>query len=216
MCPSAPRVCSEPGGQKPVLSFSLDLIENKSALVQVMAWRLTMNQCHSMNQCWPSSLRHTCGTDGDELKYSKQTPHSSSVWEWGMGCFFCLLITSHVLLYSPNSAACCVHFYEFKLRPLLLYCKIICKSCEIGPCDNFYVNHLLLDHVIYISAYLVMLNNEITTPGYITLLILLTGHGRHPIFCCVTHKPTKKIWLQNPMCSSKYDELYNSSYDTSV
>ena len=27
MCPSAPRVCSEPGGQKPVLSLSLDLIE---------------------------------------------------------------------------------------------------------------------------------------------------------------------------------------------
>ena len=25
-CPSAPRVCSEPGGQKPVLSLSLDLI----------------------------------------------------------------------------------------------------------------------------------------------------------------------------------------------
>ena len=27
MCPSAPRVCCEPGGQKPVLSLSLDLIE---------------------------------------------------------------------------------------------------------------------------------------------------------------------------------------------
>ena len=26
MCPSAPRVCSEPGGQEPVLSLSLDLI----------------------------------------------------------------------------------------------------------------------------------------------------------------------------------------------
>ena len=26
MCPSAARVCSEPGGQKPVLSLSLDLI----------------------------------------------------------------------------------------------------------------------------------------------------------------------------------------------
>ena len=38
MCPSAPRVCSEPGGQKPVLSLSLDLIDNKSVLVQVMTW----------------------------------------------------------------------------------------------------------------------------------------------------------------------------------
>ena len=31
MCPSAPRVCSEPVGQKPVLSLSLDGIDNKSA-----------------------------------------------------------------------------------------------------------------------------------------------------------------------------------------
>ena len=29
MCPSAPRVCSEPGGQKPVLSLSLDLIDKE-------------------------------------------------------------------------------------------------------------------------------------------------------------------------------------------
>ena len=28
MWPSAPRVCSEPGGQKPVLSLSLDLIKS--------------------------------------------------------------------------------------------------------------------------------------------------------------------------------------------
>ena len=31
MCPSAPRVCSEPGGQRPVLSLSLDLIDSSSA-----------------------------------------------------------------------------------------------------------------------------------------------------------------------------------------
>ena len=30
MCPSAPRVCSEPGGQKPVLSLSLDLIDRNN------------------------------------------------------------------------------------------------------------------------------------------------------------------------------------------
>ena len=32
MCPSAPRVCSEPGGQKPVLSLSLDLIDSRLVL----------------------------------------------------------------------------------------------------------------------------------------------------------------------------------------
>ena len=34
MCPSAPRICSEPGGQKPVLSLSLDRIDMKSHLYQ--------------------------------------------------------------------------------------------------------------------------------------------------------------------------------------
>ena len=33
MCPSAPRVCSEPGGQKPVLSLSLDLILHTKYIV---------------------------------------------------------------------------------------------------------------------------------------------------------------------------------------
>ena len=33
MCPSAPRVCSEPGGQRPVLSLSLDLIQT-----YIMRW----------------------------------------------------------------------------------------------------------------------------------------------------------------------------------
>ena len=32
MCPSAPRVCSEPGGQKPVISSSLDRIDIVSLL----------------------------------------------------------------------------------------------------------------------------------------------------------------------------------------
>ena len=42
MCPSAPRVCSEPGGQKPVLSLSLDLINS--------LWVGSPRFCH----------RHTC------------------------------------------------------------------------------------------------------------------------------------------------------------
>ena len=29
MCPSAPRVCSEPSGQKPVLSLSMELIPDR-------------------------------------------------------------------------------------------------------------------------------------------------------------------------------------------
>ena len=37
MCPSAPRVCSEPGGQRPVLSLSLDLINGiHNAIINVV------------------------------------------------------------------------------------------------------------------------------------------------------------------------------------
>ena len=50
MCPSAPRVCSEPGGQKPVLSLSLDLIDNKSPLVLEVAW------CWVDNKPFPESM----------------------------------------------------------------------------------------------------------------------------------------------------------------
>ena len=38
MCPSAPRVCSEPGGQKPALSLSLDRI--------AMTFQSTQNNIH--------------------------------------------------------------------------------------------------------------------------------------------------------------------------
>ena len=38
MCPSAPRVCSEPGGQKPVLSLSLDLIQTAVTVQKCSIW----------------------------------------------------------------------------------------------------------------------------------------------------------------------------------
>ena len=44
-------------------------INKKSALVQVMAWRRT-GASHYLNQCWPCSPTHICGTRGDELRYN--------------------------------------------------------------------------------------------------------------------------------------------------
>ena len=38
-------------------------IDNKSALVQVMAWHRQATS-HYLNQCWPSSVTHICGTRG--------------------------------------------------------------------------------------------------------------------------------------------------------
>ena len=53
MCPSAPRVCSEPGGQKPVLALSLDLISQ-----HWFRWWLGTKPTwsHYLNQCWPTSI----------------------------------------------------------------------------------------------------------------------------------------------------------------
>ena len=43
---------------------SMGLIDNSSALVQVMAWRRTGDRPFYLNQCWPSSLTHICGFRG--------------------------------------------------------------------------------------------------------------------------------------------------------
>ena len=66
MCPSAPRVWSEPGGQKPVLSLSLDLIIwtnvdfsshvfcgiHLRAMSQEMFVKLIRNMCPEMTLLW--------------------------------------------------------------------------------------------------------------------------------------------------------------------
>ena len=44
MCPSAPRVCSEPGGQKLVLPLSPDLIGAVSHYVMIWYWAILV--CH--------------------------------------------------------------------------------------------------------------------------------------------------------------------------
>ena len=59
MCPSAPRVCSEPGGQKSVLSLSLDLIVTSQwsivprcfygCFLITMAWGVIINWSRAMH-----------------------------------------------------------------------------------------------------------------------------------------------------------------------
>ena len=96
----------------------------------------------------------------DNLKYLIQTSHMRVRY----GMFFCGLITLQVFLIVSTMLDDVCIFVESQtyILPLQLYfCNIICKSYEIGPCDNCYANHVILDHVIYISANLVMLNNEI-------------------------------------------------------
>ena len=49
MCPSAPRVCSEPGGQKPVLSLSLDRIRplgTKFSDIRIKIQKFSVNKMH--------------------------------------------------------------------------------------------------------------------------------------------------------------------------
>ena len=78
MSPSAPRVCSQPGGQKPVLSLSLDCIApavlpshgtvagrdylpevnpgNKPRSLARQRWHATATPLNHLSQCWPRSL----------------------------------------------------------------------------------------------------------------------------------------------------------------
>ena len=56
MCPSPPRVCSEPGGQKPVLSLSLDCIwDGYFFQTHFMDWCIMCfrQNCPQMNDTWP-------------------------------------------------------------------------------------------------------------------------------------------------------------------
>ena len=53
MCPSAPRVCSEPGGQRLVLSLSLDLI----ASLQPEILCLTLHTACLIWRVWPRSFK---------------------------------------------------------------------------------------------------------------------------------------------------------------
>ena len=50
MCPSAPRVCSEPGGQRPVLSLSLDLIGQ--GLKMIMVYMGIYKQLYNCRLTW--------------------------------------------------------------------------------------------------------------------------------------------------------------------
>ena len=58
-----------------------DPIDNKSVMVQVMAWHRTGDK-PLLNQCWPSSLTHICGTRGDVLTWKSfwtNTPLAGSL-----------------------------------------------------------------------------------------------------------------------------------------
>ena len=48
-------------------------IDNKSVLVQVMAWRRQATS-HYLNQCWPSFLTHICGTRGRWVNHGDAMP----------------------------------------------------------------------------------------------------------------------------------------------
>ena len=52
MCPSAPRVCSEPGGQKPVLSLSLDFIHWIQELSRGWRYSWTSADRRCSNYIW--------------------------------------------------------------------------------------------------------------------------------------------------------------------
>ena len=76
MCPSAPMVCSEPGGQKPVLSLSLDLIDNKPALVQIMTWH-RIGQAIIWITADPIHWRIYTALGGDETTHPQYYNHRS-------------------------------------------------------------------------------------------------------------------------------------------
>ena len=59
-------------------------IDNKPALVQVMAWHRIATS-HYLNQCWPDTLTHICGTSGRWFNYldpKAWIPDHKDVFKW--------------------------------------------------------------------------------------------------------------------------------------
>ena len=73
MCPSAPRVCSEPGGQKPVLSLTLDLIQWKFrfTLTSILIQWLLQNFVNGTTAVLSWHVQNLLRSDGQHRNYSK-------------------------------------------------------------------------------------------------------------------------------------------------
>ena len=88
MCPSAPMVCSEPGGQKPVLSLSLDLINSRGPFYQ---YGLTSNPP------WISNYIHY--EKWNEITYPIPNFNGCTVEVWDWISNFTPHLTRHVITY---------------------------------------------------------------------------------------------------------------------
>ena len=75
-------------------------IDNKAALVQGMAWRRTGDNPLPdwLNQCWPSSLPHICGTRG----------------RW----------VNKLAIICPHTMACSLFGAKPSSKPMLFYCQL--------------------------------------------------------------------------------------------
>ena len=147
MCPSAPRVCNEPGGQKPVLSLSLDRIVQS---VVILFWREIFNV-----KLW---MTHFITSSG--VKFTILTPqlctcthhllhfpwcHSSSLQKMcalvlssGNGTIQLLEFNCHFILLNPLSL--CAHA-TFKLmcgdpRSVINNGHYLKMNCRGGNADR--------------------------------------------------------------------------------
>ena len=115
MCPSAPRVCSEPGGQRPVLSLSLDLINNIPSLVQIMAWRRPGDKPLS-EPMMISSLTHICVPRPQWVKVSNANSSFSKIQP--------IVCKTVVMVFMPQ----CITRHGHALNTF--------TRREIGPCSR--------------------------------------------------------------------------------
>ena len=117
MCPSAPRVFSEPGGQKPVLSLSLDLNNNSACVQTIMAWYYTAEKPLP-------EPKITQFTDAYILSvYGKPMPVASTISTWARRNWLWVVIYTYTI-------------WVFIVIRLMVQEVFPVKCMHMSPCFN--------------------------------------------------------------------------------
>ena len=105
MCPSAPRICSEPGGQKPVLSLSLDLNKVAAFLQHLLICSVKVSRLSMITPRTFTLLSELINTSSHNLRWVTSCWFGDNIINW--------------------------NFFGFGFMPLSPGQTIVWQSCKI-------------------------------------------------------------------------------------
>ena len=114
-------------------------IDNKAALVQVMAWRRTGDK-HYLNQSWPNSLTHICGTRGRSV--DNRIPWRCYDFKISLipGKYLCVIYAKIIDCDKPWQKANCKHSHW---RVLYRNCKCDALTNRSRPKYHYFLDSFI-------------------------------------------------------------------------